>query len=204
MKGLYMLILKRVATLVLSGMFVVGGAYADSSIDSDGLTRNLKVTEYGGMVGYGQGNLERGYYRNVFLIWHLAADLKHYTGLKEKHGQLSAFIEPQINPVIDPTQNIEFGIGFGLQYMYPLMNTFSPYVMGSVGPHYISAKTDDTGQARGFAFASTIGIGLYYFIDRQWALNLGYRLRHISNANMNSPNGSINTQNILMGLSLCF
>jgi lipid A 3-O-deacylase len=196
--------LKPVAALFLIGTFMAHGVYAEPGTDRAASTSHLKFTESGGIVGYGQGNLDQGYYRNVLFIWHLSADLKYYTGLSEKHGQLSVLIEPQINPVIEPAQNIEFGIGLGLQYMYPVTDNIRPYVIGSVGPHYISTKAEDTGQASGFAIASTIGAGIYYVFDRQWALNLGYRFRHISNADLKAPNGSINTQNVIVGLSLFF
>ena len=195
--------LRPVVSLFLIGIFMVGNVYAEPSIDQGESTSHLKFAESGIMVGYGQGNLDKGYYQNILLIWHLSVDLK-YSYLREHRGRLSVVIEPQINPVIDPSQNIEFGIGFGLKYMYPLTDTFSTYVMGSVGPQYISADAEDTGQASGFAIASTIGIGFYYFFDQQAALNLGYRWRHISNANLTHPNGSINTNNLIIGLSLFF
>ena len=93
-------------------------------------------------------------------------------------------------------------MGIGLKYMYPVTDRISPYIMGSVGPHYISVQTEK--QASGFIFADTIGAGIYYFLDRKSALNIGYRFRHVSNADLKSPNGGIDTQIGTIGYSVFF
>ncbi|MGZ3577436.1 MAG: acyloxyacyl hydrolase, partial [Syntrophales bacterium] len=143
---------------------------------------NILFTEMGFIASFGNGSIPEGSYQPIFLIGHFGVDLKRYfSGLKNHSGTLSVFLEPQINPVVNPQTDFELGVGIGLQYLYPIMGKLSVYALGSVGPHYISVVT--TKQANGFIFADTIGAGFYYYLTRDSAINVGYRLRHMSNAN---------------------
>jgi len=194
--------------LLLGTMLLVlgGAAFAEPPL-TDSATGKIErfpfITESGGIVGMGTGSIPEGNYQPILLIWHLAADLRHHvSSLKNHRGTLSVICEPQVNPVFDPRTDIEFGVGVGLKYMYPVTDRLSPYIMGSVGPHYISVQTEK--QASGFIFADTIGAGIYYFLDKKSALNIGYRFRHVSNADLKSPNGGIDTQIGTIGYSVFF
>ena len=122
--------------------------------------------------------------------------------MKDWGGSLSIHLEPQFNPVIAPETDFEFGIGLGVQYTHPLTDRLSAYISGSAGPHYISVVTRD--QANGFIFSSAIGAGLYFFITKNSALSLGYRLRHLSNAGFTTPNQGINSHFGVIGYSVFF
>jgi opacity protein-like surface antigen len=63
-------------------------------------------------------------------------------------------------------------------------------------------KTSD--QANGFIFSDTIGAGLSFFVTEYSAINVEYRLRHMSNAGMEKPNGGIDTHFGTIGYSLFF
>lgn len=197
-----------VFTLFLSTLFIVPGgtACAEPPLADPGTAKIERfpfITESGGIAGVGTGSLPEGSYRPILLIWHLAADLRnHVSPLKDHRGTLSVICEPQVNPVFDPRTDVEFGVGLGLKYMYPVTDRISPYIMGSVGPHYISVQTEK--QASGFIFADTIGAGIYYFLDKKSAVNIGYRFRHVSNADLKSPNGGIDTQIGTIGYSVFF
>jgi hypothetical protein len=86
--------------------------------------------------------------------------------------------------------------------MYPFTDRLSIYIMGSVGPHYISIVTKD--QANGFIFSDVIGTGLYYYLSKDSAINVGYRVRHLSNAGLAEPNGGIDTHFGVIGYSVFF
>jgi len=160
-------------------------------------------TEAAFITGFGSGDVPEGHYKPVLLIDHFGVDLKRYfTALKNHRGILSAFIEPQFNTIVNPETDFECGIGIGIKYMYPFTDRLSIYIMGSVGPHYISIVTKD--QANGFIFSDVIGTGLYYYLSKDSAINVGYRVRHLSNTGLAEPNGGIDTHFGVIGYSVFF
>jgi hypothetical protein len=54
-----------------------------------------------------------------------------------------------------------------------------------------------------FNFNLDLGVGVRYFVGRNWALNLEYRYQHISNANLGAKNLGINAAGPILGIS-CF
>ena len=160
-------------------------------------------TESGLVTGIGTGSISEGNYEPVLIIWHLSKDLAPYfNSLAGHRWSLSFICEPQVNPVFNPHSDLEFGIGVGLKFRYPITDKLVPYLLGAVGPHYVSVQTKD--QASGFIFSNTIGAGIEYRFNRKYAMNIGYRLRHISNAGLKSPNGGINTQFGTAGFSVFY
>ena len=164
---------------------------------------NPLLTESEIIAGYGTGDVKEGNYEPVLLIWHLGCDLKRFIPeLNNYSGTFSVYLEPQINPVFERETDLEFGIGVGLKYLHPVTEKISAYIFGSVGPHYITVETRD--QANGFIFSNTIGAGFSFFLTEKSSLNLGYRLRHMSNAGTRKPNGGINTHFGTIGYSVYF
>ena len=177
--------------------------YADGNVSRASYVSNRLFTESSIITGFGTSDISEGDYQPVLLIWHLNIDLKSFFTVLEKHrGSLSFYLEPQINPVVNPESDIECGIGLGFKYMYPFADKFSIYIMGGIGPHYISVVTRD--QANRFIFSDTAGAGLYYFITEDSAINLGYRFRHMSNAGFEYPNAGIETHFGTIGYSIFF
>jgi len=150
---------------------------------------DLPPIEAGLTIGFGTGDIKEGKYEPILLVFRIGEDVKRFwPALKCQRGRLTIFAEPQLNPVLNLSE-YEVGLSIGLEYIYPVYGKCSVYIMGSVGPHYISVETED--QARGFAFADTLGAGLYYFVYENAALNIGYRFRHISNCGIKEPNSGI-------------
>ena len=202
-----MLNLRGAALLKIFIVFViilsVNYAYCSEEVQKEGRPSERFFTEMGFIAGFGNGSIPEGSYQPVFLIGHFGVDLKRYfSGLKNHSGTLSVFLEPQINPVVNPQTDFELGIGIGLQYTHPIIGNLSVYALGSAGPHYISVVT--TKQASGFIFADTIGAGFYYYLTKDSAINVGYRFRHMSNANLADPNGGIDTNSGVIGYSVFF
>ncbi len=156
--------------------------------------------EIGLITGYGSASIREGTYETIPIILHCGTDLsRFFSGLKGHRGLVTAFIEPQVNPVIGPDDDIEFGMGIGLQYQYPVMTSLSLYVNAATGPFYISVDTRD--QADGFIFTNHVGAGAYFFMNKNIAVNAGYRFRHISNAGTHEPNGGIDSHFGVIGIS---
>jgi hypothetical protein len=177
-------------------------AYCEEA-QKEGRTSDRFFTEMGFIAGFGSTTIIEGTYQPILLIGHFGVDMKRYfSGLKNHSGTLSVFLEPQFNPVFSPQTDIELGIGIGLQYMHPIVGNLSAYALGSVGPHYISVVTLQ--QASGFLFSDVIGAGLYYYLTKDSAINAGYRLRHLSNLNLKTPNLGINTNFGVIGYSVFF
>ena len=176
---------------------------ADEKPDRGETSQTPLISEVGLISGYGKGSVYEGSYQVIPFILHIGIDAKvFFSNLVGRKGALSFIIEPQLNRVTEPEKDIEFGIGVGVQYSYPLTERFSPYIVGVVGPHYLNLATET--QARGFIFSCTVGTGSYFFLTKDIALNIGYRLRHMSNAYTRSPNYGIESNFAIAGLSVFF
>ncbi len=184
-------------------IFSTGMATAADDQSSAAPVATRLFSESGFLTGFGTGDIEEGHYQTVLLIWHLGINMDRvFSSLKTHKGKLTFYIEPQINPVVEPESDFEFGVGMGFQYQYPFTEKMSAYILGSVGPHYISVVTDD--QANGFTFSDTVGAGLYYNLNDHSAINVGYRFRHLSNAGIQKPNGGIESHFGVIGYSVFF
>ncbi len=188
-----------VIIIILSGSY----AYGAEEVEKKFRTSDRLFTEMAVITGLGSSNIPEDNYQPILLIGHFGIDLKRYFRKLENHrGTFSFFLEPQLNIVVNPSTDFECGVGFGIQYSYPFMDKLSAYIMGSTGPHYISVVTRE--QANGFLFSNVVGAGLYYYLTRNSAINVGYRFRHLSNADLAMPNGGINTNFAIVGYSVFF
>ncbi len=161
------------------------------------------ITDASIIVGYGTEDIDNDAYEPIFLICRLGHDLTgFFPGLARQRGTLSAYLETQVNPVVSPETDVEFGIGLGLKYQYPLSNRLAVYAAGSVGPHYITVTCNE--QENGFVFANTIGGGLSWFLTGKSAISVEYRFRHLSNADLAEPNGGINSHIVMVGYLIFF
>ena len=100
---------------------------------------------------------------------------------------------------------VSHGIGFTpkLKWTWLFSERFRPYFEFAGGPFW----TDLTNQVRikeqdsQFNFIVTAGFGLSWFVTKQFALNVGYRFHHISNAGTNTPNMGLNASLPFAGFS---
>lgn len=161
------------------------------------------LRESGFIAGFGNKWIDQGQkVETMPMIWRYGLDAKELLpALKCLKGDWSIVLEPQICPIIKPDKEIEFGIGVGIQYAYALSKKCHPYLFAVIGPHFITAGTED--QTMGFIFSESVGAGVYLFLNQRTALNLGYRYRHLSNAGLAYPNGGINHHIGVVGFS-CF
>jgi lipid A 3-O-deacylase len=200
-RGLSQLVLMLTMVLFLT---VIPGATVAAEEKGDGRRAGQAwLTEAGFITGYGNANLDEGVYRTLLMVGHFAKDINHFIpALQEHRGRLSFFLEPQFNYVLKPAGEIELGLGIGFQYSYPVSARISPYILVVTGPQLISV--DSITQANGLNFSSAVGVGIYFSLTKNIALNLGYRHRHVSNAELNKPNEGIDSEIGILGLSYFF
>jgi hypothetical protein len=131
---------------------------------------------------------------------------------------LDYFIQPQINfaeyreglfTSINPATKTtwETGINAGLIvyksfYTTALADKAVFYFLMSSGPHYVSSTPSR--QSKGFIFSDNWRFGLRIPVRKNLSLDLRGGRRHISNANLNPPNGGINNKVAGLGLNYTF
>ena len=168
------------------------GTRAADDAPSPVLHRDGFFTEVGFLTGFGYGTVTEGDYLPVPLIVHLGADMRRwFPSLTGNRGVLTVFLEPQVNPVFGYETRLEAGASLGLKYRYPLTDALSVYGLYSAGFLFLTADTVD--QANGLNFANSVGAGISVRIMPGAALDLGFRIRHVSNADLREPNCGIDS-----------
>ncbi|GEM_PF-383763 len=206
---------------VFSLLFVLGVATGVFAAESENKKDDVPVVppptgylrEIGFMTGYGHGNLtEKGSYKLIPIILRfgynldavglgfcdLIRPLTDKLNMKPK-GSTSLINEFNFNPVWAPNSNIEVGWTLLIKYSYPVTEKFHPYCIGGVGLEYITQHTRE--QSLQFGFTPQFGTGFSYFLKKDTAINVEYRRHHFSNASIKQPNGGINVDTFLIGLS---
>ncbi len=196
----------RSIAIVLAAIAVLATAAPAPAADgkpSPTLQKDRLFTEIGVITGMGYSTVSEGDYLPVPLIVHLGADMKRwFPSLANNRGVLTAFLEPQFNPVFGHETSVEAGAGIGLKYRYPLSDVFSVYGLASTGFLFITGDTVD--QASGFNFAHALGGGINVHIMPGAALDLGFRMRHVSNADLREPNCGIDTYMGTVGFMIAY
>ncbi|MCX5705045.1 MAG: acyloxyacyl hydrolase [Candidatus Omnitrophica bacterium] len=163
------------------------------------------LKEIGILSGYASGPLdEKPDYEFVPMIFRFGLDLNPFINKFswDTKGLLELQLEPFINTVVSPNNNVEIGSNFVLKYAFPLTKKFYPYVEGGLGMLYMSQHTRE--QSTQYNFLPQGGAGLMYFLKDNLALTVGYRYRHLSNNSFKSPNSGINVDMYLAGLSIVY
>ncbi|MCM8786550.1 MAG: acyloxyacyl hydrolase [Candidatus Omnitrophica bacterium] len=159
-----------------------------------------------GYFGLWQKDLEEtnSTYQGVPLFLDFDFDVRGFLekiGLKTK-GKIDFVLEPFANTILKPNDNIEAGCNFLLKYVFPLSETFQPYIKAGEGISYMSQHTYE--QSTQYNFLSQGALGFHFFIKDNIAITAEYRYRHLSNASIKHPNNGINTDFILGGITFFF
>ena len=132
-----------------------------------------------------------------------------FTVLNKEKWAMDAVAIPQYNIVRlrprtrfpDETNGIEYGINFGVLLRKKLKSdVFSPYILASAGPHYISDAP--TRQATGFIFSDNFFIGTNIKLHNRLYFDVRIGIRHISNFNIKLRNLGINNTIANVGLTV--
>lgn len=167
--------------------------------DSDPVKANSKrFKTLGGLTGYGQSVNTDTRYEPIYFMGDFSWS---FTKVPKKKDFVAWYVEPQFNLVRTPRPwDIEFGTNMGIRNYIKINDGLFFYQMLGSGPHYITAVVKR--QANGFIFSDNLAVGAFTRLTRKnLFLNLQFRIRHLSNAELKNPNGGINTWNVLIGLS---
>ncbi len=166
--------------------------------------KQLKDSKHkiGFSVGLGKNNglgfttikIDRDY--DVYLF-----QFQHYYSLyQRKLWGVEILSQPQINfskfrfleENESSTNAIEFGLNIGLLIRVNFFNdTMSLYGLIGSGPHFITKAPQR--QAKGFIFSDNFFMGLNIRMSNNTFLDFRSGKRHMSNFNLQTPNGGINT-----------
>lgn len=166
-------------------------------------TRNpaLHFTSTGALTGWGNSFSKNTDYQVYYLIGDYSRSFK----VPAKKDFAAWYAEPQFNFVkagSTPQGSIdyEFGLNLGIRNYVKINQGFYFYQMLGSGPHFISAEVGR--QANGFIFSDNLALGTFLRLNsKNLFLDIQYVQRHISNANLKSPNGGVNSYNFVIGLS---
>lgn len=85
-------------------------------------------------------------------------------------------------------------------WRFTSLDRLVPYVLAGGGPLFVDLGLPTMGTKLCFSYQG--GTGLQYLIDKNTALSMEYRYHHISNAGTAHPNEPINSNKILVGISV--
>jgi hypothetical protein len=195
------IILRGLIFIFFIGCLNISVAFAERP--ETGLGKWLQ--EVGVFTGFATGKLKRKGNMDIYPVGvRFGFDLKPFIkklGLTPK-GLLELMYEPFVGAIANPESKVEFGIPVMLKYSYPVTNKFYPFVELGIGPYYMTLKTYE--QSTQYNFISQAGAGISYFLKENWAINVGYRYRHVSNGWIKEPNGGIEASEYLVGMSWYF
>ncbi len=130
-------------------------------------------------------NIEPSYYSSKHQLlneYFVTPDEENYLQKRAEYTQLKSMNE--------------YVLGIGYIVRYSIFKPLSSYVLGSIGPMYIDTETER--MAKGFAFSDVFSIGLSYKV-KTVSFDVRYSVRHVSNANFQTPNNGYNSTDIEFG-----
>lgn len=96
----------------------------------------------------------------------------------------------------------EYIMNFGLVVSKEILPWLEFYALGSIGPGYFDTRSERL--AKGFAFSDNIALGVNLAFAKNISINIQPSFRHVSNADLQTPNSGYNTLNIEAGLAYDF
>ncbi len=121
--------------------------------------------------------------------------------LVEETIRIDFRLEGQVGAFWDYADGTEVALIPALR-MYFGKALLQPYIEGGIGPSYNSLDIPELGT--NFNFLSYGGAGLRMPLQNNLSLELGYRLRHISNAGLDEANSGVTSNQIQFGISWGF
>lgn len=121
-------------------------------------------------------------------------------------GLLRSAIEPGLEGwfqyYLEPRAATAAGLKVAFRYHFIALGALVPYLEATAG---IGGTDLDVKEIRSdFTFVLDGGAGLSYFVTPAVALNLGYRLQHLSNGGTGHPNRGVNSNAGVLGVSFLF
>jgi hypothetical protein len=127
--------------------------------------------------------------------------LSEEKGTSWYRGRHELILEIPFYYVYKPESAIMTGINFLACWNFTgISSSMIPYVFAGGGPMY--TNLDLSGLGAKFNGNYQAGVGAYYFLAGNMALDFNIRYHHISNGGTASPNVPMNSTKVLVGLSL--
>ena len=172
-------------------LFFFLASSASAGSDSTPETPHKWLRSFGVVTGYGIAPLEDNSsdYEVVPLLYQFSFDinlLAEKLHIKSHQTNFELLVEPFTNVVVSPGTNAEIGCSFFLRYSVKLSTWIAPYLEVGLGFVYTTQHVHEQGSQSNFL--TQPGIGAQFFIGKHYALTVGYRYRHMSNAGMATPN----------------
>jgi opacity protein-like surface antigen len=117
-------------------------------------------------------------------------------------GSLEVALEAWLQHYLEPDGAGALGIKAGLRYHFVGLGRFVPYLEVTAGVGQTNLKVIEMDSRHTFVLEG--GAGLAYLLSENWALSVGYRFQHLSNADTESPNRGINSDSGIVGISFIF
>lgn len=121
-------------------------------------------------------------------------------------GWLRSAIEPGLEGwfqyYLEPRVFTAAGLKLALRYHFIGLGPVVPYLEATAGAGGTNLNVREIRSH--FTFVLDGGAGLSYFVVPGIAVNLGYRLQHISNGNTGHPNRGVNSNTGVLGVSFHF
>jgi Lipid A 3-O-deacylase (PagL) len=118
-------------------------------------------------------------------------------------GWLKSAIEPGLEGwfqyYLEPRVFTAQGLKAALRYHFIGLGPLVPYVEAAAGAGGTNLDVREIRSA--FTFVLDGGVGVSYFVTPGVAVNLGYRLQHISNGGTGHPNRGLNSNTGVLGVS---
>ncbi len=117
------------------------------------------------------------------------------------HARLDLRLEGMVTTFWGHGDGLEASLLGGLR-LYVTAYRLRPYLEAGMGPSLNGLNIEETSTS--FNFLSYGGLGLRWPLDQKRSLELGYRLRHISNGGLKEPNQGVTSHQLQVGLSWSF
>lgn len=151
-----------------------------------------------GLTAFGNLSMDvdRGDLYQGGVLVHLAMPL-----IDNHSVRLDFRLEGLLGVFCDYDRGMEMAILPGLR-LYLGKAAIIPYVEGGVGPSYNNLDIEELGMS--FNFLSFSGVGLRFPLQNNLSIEVGYRLRHISNAGLDDRNHGVTSNQCQVGIAWAF
>jgi opacity protein-like surface antigen len=118
------------------------------------------------------------------------------------HGSLEVGLEPIYQQYTSPVSAYYLGLMAQARWHFLSLGRFVPYFEAGAAVGGTNLRTIEIDSS--FAFLLNFGGGASFFINDRTAIYAGYRLVHISNGNIDTPNRGFEAHTGVLGVSYYF
>jgi Lipid A 3-O-deacylase (PagL) len=191
-------------SVILGAGLAVSLAAPAAGFEADFPRGTLVASVEGG--GGHQSNLKGETQSTDLTLWYAAARLGLLPFGTAGEGPIRGAFEIGIGPIYqrytEPVKAYYAGLAAVLRYHFVALGRVVPYVeaAGAIGGTNLNIREIDSD----FAFWLAAGAGASFFVTERTAIYAGYRLVHVSNGNIDTPNTGFESHTGMAGVSFYF